>query len=213
MSRCDNSGNSNSENSNSENKISGNNDSGNKHSEKKNQDMIGDLEKLKDFLDDDSTSVANAPSEPFEIPTLDTPIEAPTQSAKPKQNNPFIPYDAINRLKNERKNIRNFAAEAIEAAKQGLNNQTHLNDFDLFKYSEQPDIKASTEDASRANTKPSIKESTLTSAQPPIPKPDQATLNVMIERIIEEQRPKIEAELRSLLENHFNELFNSQDKK
>lgn len=108
------------------------------------------------------------------------------------KSNPFIPYDAINKLKEERQTMKNFAAEVMKAAQQGIS-KNELDQFDLFKYSRStkpeipPTSEVSKEEApSQTDTK-----------QPAAP--SEMELEVIINQVIEDYRPVLEEAMRDAL--------------
>jgi hypothetical protein len=144
--------------------------------DKDKKNLLSDLENIKDLLDDPSDST-EPPRTPSDIPVLSdvvppsehSPVNQASETSTdnsvtknavtnnpaaknprttPDKPNPFIPYDAINKLKKERQSMRNFAAEVMQAAQQGIH-KSELDSFDLFKYSKN----STSHDTSVSNTK------------------------------------------------------------
>ncbi|MFC3150189.1 hypothetical protein ACFOEK_04055 [Litoribrevibacter euphylliae] len=108
------------------------------------------------------------------------------------KSNPFIPYEAINRLKEERQTMKNFAAEVMKAAQQGIS-KNELDQFDLFKYSR------STKREIPPTSEVSKKEApSQTDTKQPAP-PSEMEIEVIINQVIEDYRPVLEEAMRDAL--------------
>lgn len=150
-------------------------------------------EKHKQFEQSETPS-ANTNEEMLTDSTQSAPEAAPKKPPTSINSNPFIPYEAINKLKKERQSMKNFAAEVMQAAQQGLS-KNDLDQFDLFKYSR-------TSKPTKGDT-PSVsqpEEEKTSSETPTLPRPpSDAQLESMVNQVINDCRPALEEAMRDAL--------------
>lgn len=159
-----------------------------------------------------NTPEKTGPSSDPHQPDVNEEIPRPADASKA---NPFIPYEAINKLKQERKSMRNFAAEVMEAAQLGMAKKD-LDQFDLFKYSQASKTSQSNEipnhhadiksDQFDENTPGIPTSKTLTPSS--ITPPTEEQLNVIIDEVIESHRSLLEEALRDALHSFYEQSLN-----
>jgi len=168
-----------------------------------------DIPLLSDIVPQDETSSNTEHIQDTENTeyTSDPENNASAPSSSIGNDNPFIPYEAIDRLKKERKSMRNFAAEVMEAAQQGIH-KNELDQFDLFKYSKKAPDTTSASSVNEDLTPPKSNKTQLSddaSSVPTcapetlIPMPNEQQMAELIEQVIEDHRPLLEEALKDAL--------------
>jgi len=167
-----------------------------------------DIPLLSDVVPQDETPSNTEPPQDTENTEYKSNPEnnAPAPLSSIGNDNPFIPYEAIDRLKQERKSMRNFAAEVMEAAQQGIH-KNELDQFDLFKYSKKAPDTTSESSVNENLTPPTSNKTQLSDAasapncapETLIPMPNEQQMVELIEQVIEDHRPLLEEALKDAL--------------
>jgi len=164
--------------------------------------LLSDVVPIKDTSDNNQQNEDEQAKE-----SLDAENSSSASFNSLSNDNPFIPYEAIDKLKQERKSMRNFAAEVMEAAQQGIH-KNELDKFDLFKYSKKTANTNEPPSLSEEATSPDNSDKPLTDtgeAAPSvvpetlIPMPNEQQMAELIEQVIEDHRPLLEEALKDAL--------------
>lgn len=187
-----------------------------KDSKDSKKSLLGDLEKIQKLLNSEASSKETDQSGAPDIPLLSDVVSgqsdakvddqnsaAPAEKkGKPKNNNPFIPYEAIDRLNKERSSMRNFAAEVMQAAQQGIE-KPPIDGFDLFKYSKnapKPEVKTETQLDSLSPTEPETPPGIQSKPVAAVIKlPSDTEIQSLVDEVMDEYRPIMEKALRKSL--------------
>ena len=167
-----------------------------------------DIPTLSDIVSEEPNSESDSTS------GQTTPEAEPHSADQDKHNNPFIPYEAIDRFNKERSSMRNFAAEVMQAAQQGMEN-SQVDSFDLFKYSKTHHVASTSNNSNKAN----LDTPGLASQEnkfPPknmIKLPSDTEISEIVDDIIDEYRPVLEEALKESLTEFIKNSLQDNSKK